>query len=151
MRRLSCLAACLLLAGCITNPFGASGDGPSLSPEGQDAYHVLRDADFFSSGCVGFACVPPPTVEAFRVLIEDPGADAAFKSLLDEASLAGQLYALAGVYYTDADRFGLYAAPYRRTSKKVEYWSGCIGGRSAVRDLVTEIASGDLPRSIRGY
>lgn len=150
MRPFVLLMACACLSACATDPFSSSGSELSLSPAGQDAYGVLREASFFSGACVGIACTTPPTVEAFRILIGEPKADAAFKSLMREAPLEGQLFGLVGVYYTDADRFDLYAASYRRSNREVGFAQGCILGREPVREVVAEIADGTLPRSIRG-
>ena len=140
----------LLLSACASDPFTDSETYLRLSLAGQEAYDVLRAAPFFSDACVGFACIPPPTVEGFRVLIEEPEADAAFEALLAEANLEGQLFGLVGIYFTDPTRFDRYAAPYRRSNVKVDFRSGCVGRRTTARELTGEIADGSLPHSIRG-
>ena len=60
-----------------------------LSPTGQTAYKKLLKFTEFEE----------------PVFKEDEKVSEAFKSLLNEATLAGQLYALCGIYYTDSDFF----------------------------------------------
>ncbi len=151
MRSFLFLLCCVLLSACAADPFTDSDVYAGLSPAAQEAYATVRDAPYFSDACVGFACIPPPTVEAFRVLIEEPLADKAFKSLMNEASIEGQLFGLVGVYFTDADRFARYASRYQHSGAKVDFVSGCVGRRTTARELVDEIIQGRLPESIRGY
>ncbi len=148
MRLLVCTFCALVLSACA---FDANTDDLPLSAEGQHAYDVLRDAEMFSGDGVGFAGLMPATVEQFRVLIAEPEADAAFKTLMGEATPAGQLFGLAGVYFTDAGRFAHYADHFRRSSERVSIMQGCIMQRTSVGRVVPDIADGTFPRSIRGH
>jgi hypothetical protein len=58
-------------------------------------------------------------VKAYRELLKRPQSDIAFKSLLKEATLPGQLYALCGVYYTDHSFFLTVIEEYKNRSDYV--------------------------------
>ena len=85
--------AALLLCSC-----GEGGKKPQALPklttEGQRAYKTLLVADTFSDDAVGEAGEIPDTVRAFRLLLKETEADMAFKRLVSEATLPGQLYGL---------------------------------------------------------
>lgn len=150
------LAAALVLAAtclsaCASDPFTDSGAYAALSPAGQQAYGVLREAPFFSDACVGFACTTPPTVEAWRVLAEEPQAEAAFEGLVRDASLPGQLFGLVGLYYSDAEAYARHARRYARADLPVDYFLGCVRAQVSTQKIVRLIEDGYLPRSIRGF
>ncbi len=109
---------------------------PDLSAQGVKAYDIVRTTDTFSSAHVGFAGTTPAVVWAFRDLLAETNADAAFKSLLQEATLPGQLYALCGLWFTDQAEFKKQVARYRAMPGKVKTMVGCSVGDDALADLV---------------
>jgi hypothetical protein len=110
-----------------------------LSGDGQKAYHVLLTASQFEDGAddvIACAVQPSRLIAGYRTLLKEPSADAAFKSLLDHATPAGQLYALCGVYYSDHPFF---LAVLRKHTERTDYVStqfGCVRGRMRVSDIV---------------
>jgi hypothetical protein len=115
---------------------------PALSGPAREAYVTLRDAATFSSGRVGAAGLLPQEVYAFRTLKDDPMADAAFKSLLKEATPAGQLYALCGLWFTDPGAFKTEAERLKRANGEVDTLAGCVGMKSHMADIIESTVPG---------
>jgi hypothetical protein len=88
---------------------------------------------------------PSVLVEAYLKLLKQPQADVAFKSLLKEATLPGQLYALCGVYYTDHSFFLTVIEEYKNRSDYVMITFGSIGGVMPVSRIV-EVKAPDVVR-----
>lgn len=107
-----------------------------LSVEGQKAYRTILAAERFEDKAIGYGAVRSKLVEAYCVLLKEPAADAAFKSLLEHATLPGQLYALCGLYFTDPNSFRSAAEKFRHSEERADTLSGCIGGLRAVSTLV---------------
>jgi hypothetical protein len=107
-----------------------------LSKEGQAAYARLLEATVFEQGFVGFAGLPSQNITAFNVLLKEKEADAAFKSLLDKARTAGQLYALSGLFYTDHKTFIVEIEKFKSSSETVNSISGCIMAEEKVAEIV---------------
>jgi hypothetical protein len=77
--------------------------------------------------------------------LKEWSADEAFKSLLEKATPAGQLYALCGVYYTDHAFFLRIIDKHKIRSDYVKVQSGCIGGNMPASKIVEM----DAPNVIR--
>jgi hypothetical protein len=122
----------------------------------QKAYNVLLHADRFSGPMIGITGRMPETVEALLSLVQAPQASEAFKALLEEATLPGQLYALCGIYFTDRKAFKQAVERYRYRDDSVETQFGCKVGFNRVSDLVetssplgTDILGGGYPAQFR--
>ena len=74
-------------------------------------YYVLRTAHGFGSG--GWSTF------AFRRVLQRDDADTVFKDLLEQATLAGQLYALCGLWFTDAAVLEREIEHYRDIEREV--------------------------------
>ena len=85
---------------------------------------------------------------AWRVILQSPGRDSVFRDLLETATPAGQLYALAGLRYglyvvgTDSSEYWSASARLSRNSQWVWTTIGCIGSRAPLNELVKQIDSG---------
>lgn len=133
-----------------TQPTSTTTPAKTPEPEIRQAYETLRAARTFAGAHVGIAGTTPDTVLALRLLLEAPAADSLLKRLLDEATLPGQLYALAGLYLVDPDHTRAAAARYLASDAEVETMFGCIGGEQKVSDLAAQILDGDLLRALAG-
>lgn len=107
-----------------------------LSPEGQKAYENLLKAARFKQGAVGYAGTMSPYVESFNVILKEKAADEAFKALLNEATTAGKLYALCGLYFTDYETFQKETGKYAKSEESVEAMSGCMIFSEKIANLV---------------
>lgn len=107
-----------------------------LSEAGQTAYQSLLRAGNFEEGYLGAAAERSSLVTAFYILSKEPNADSAFKSLLENATLAGQMYALCGLYKTDHDFFVEAVEKYRNSREEVQVASGCLIMPQKVKDLI---------------
>jgi hypothetical protein len=107
-----------------------------LNDEGKKAYDTLAVAKRFEDVAIGFAGAPSMLVKAYRELLKQPQADVAFKSLLKEATLPGQLYALCGVYYTDHSFFLTVIEEYKNRSDYVGTLFGDVGGDMPASEIV---------------
>jgi hypothetical protein len=122
---------------------------PPKEPSGaltrEAAIQVLETTDTFAGVSIGFGGERSKESCAFAVVSRERDAAEIFRSLLGKASLAGQLYALCGLYSTDPDGFKEAVEPYRRSTDEVKTMFGCIGGRQKVSALVENTS----PRTIR--
>jgi HEAT repeat protein len=107
---------------------------------------LLLTTDCFAGSAVGDSCRPSWQVSAFRMLLESPHSDAAFKDLLARARLPGQLYGLCGLYFTDPVSFRVVLEKYARMDAEVdEQLGGCIVFTVAV----SRIARRSSPNVVR--
>jgi len=106
------------------------------------AYSKLLNAEVFSGARVSFDGHMPLTVRAFLILLQAPQADELFKSLLEEATLVGQLYALCGLHSVDNEFLKDVVERYRYQDDEVETMFGCIVGSHKVSDLIPDILNG---------
>ena len=116
-----------------------------LSIKGRAAYTTIDTATIFCDEFVGLGNRTPEVVIAFRTLLKEKQADHAFKTLLKEATIAGQLYALCGLYYTDHTYFMQAIQPYRSSRQEVEIFMGCV----IMRDTVANIVEQDDRETVR--
>ena len=107
-----------------------------LSAEGQQAYETLLVAKEFEGKALGYSGSPSKLVEAYNIILKETSADAAFKSLLEKATLPGQLYALCGLWFTDNAFFRTTVENYRRSDKWVGTQFGCIIGGMPIAELI---------------
>lgn len=92
---------------------------PSLSPLGHEAFERLLHARRFTDDAIDYAGVTPNEVIALRLLWREPQALETFEALLESATLAGQLFALCGLYYTAPTRFEEAVQAYRDRSEQL--------------------------------
>lgn len=118
---------------------------PELSAEGLRAYQKVKKAEMFCSAAVGYAGTTPEVVWSFRDLLKEKNADAAFKALLQEATVPGQLYGLCGLWFTDQAAFKKEVARYGAMRGKVWTMMGCMIGE----DVIAEVVVSPYPTPIR--
>lgn len=111
-------------------------DAKKLSPQGQKAYEHLLKAERFEQGAVGYAGTVSRYIESFNLLLKEEAADEAFKGLLNEATTAGKLYALCGLYFTDYETFQKETENLAKSAESVETMSGCLISSEKVANLV---------------
>lgn len=128
------LSACCFLGTAKAEPAGLGDQAKN--------YEVIKNAPEFCATAVGVAGSTPAVVYAFRDLIADPAADAAFKSLLTEAKLPGQLYALCGLWFTDPLAFKTEVEKFRSMKGEVRMVDGCEIAPQRVSELVESKAPG---------
>lgn len=127
---------------------GAFEEG--LAPEIQPAYRLLRTTAVFSGAAVGVAATTPDTVQALRLILKDPAAEDIFRQLLAEATPAGQLYALAGLYVINPEFARTAATPYESSQEMVRTQFGCVNAEMPISEVTEQILEGSLPRALAG-
>ncbi len=80
-------------------------DVTALSEHGRSAYQSLLKERQFAIGGVGYGGITSEGEKAFDVLSEEKQSVLAFKSLVNDATLAGGLYGLFGLKLADCDCF----------------------------------------------
>ncbi|HYU22429.1 MAG TPA: hypothetical protein VEM60_04750 [Candidatus Dormibacteraeota bacterium] len=111
------------------------------------AVTILQNAEQFSSASVGYAGMTPNEVIAWRVIAFRADAESTFLKLLDTATPAGQLYALAGLRFRSNALFTREAEQFKSRSDKVHIISGCIVWSTPFDEIVTQIGRGEWVRS----
>jgi len=106
------------------------------------AYNVLLHTDTFYGPAVGAAGIVPETVFAFLSLLQTSEAKERFSSLLEEGTLAGQLYALCGLYIIDHEFFKEAVEQYRHLDSEVRTMFGCIASHCKVAELIESASPG---------
>jgi hypothetical protein len=127
----------------------ARADTLALSAAGAQAYAKLHDAVTFESARIGFAALESENAKAFRALLAEPSAAAAFARLAAEGKPVGRLYGLAGLYLADRAAYDAAAAGFRRDDTQVHTIDGCVMWPRPVREVAAFIASGQIPRELR--
>src|SRR5688572_24080014 len=125
------LAAAATSSGCASAP-----SAPRSSAAREEAIRVLETAETFAGPSVGIAGRTSDQACAFAVLVDEPDAADIFRGLLTRARVAGQLYALCGLYLTDASGFARAVEPYRRRPDHVRTLFHDKGGAETVGTLV---------------
>ena len=116
-------------------------DRPTIAWE--EAMDVLRKAPRYFSASVGYGGVVPDEVVAWLTILSTPSsADSLFVDLLDTATPAGRMYALAGLRAIDPLQFRLRARLFRRSPDPVNTLVGCIGSTMTTAEIVAELDRG---------
>ena len=108
----------------------------------QQAYDTLQAAGMFTIGGVGIAGTVTAEEQAFRKLLQQPDAAAQCKRLLEEATSAGQMYALLGLRTLDGAAFRAAVPRYKDTKEMVATASGCIVTHLPATQIAKEIEEG---------
>jgi len=136
------LGISLLTAGC------SDSTTPQQENQQPKEYEILLSADKFYGAHIGFGGTTPPTVYAYRDLLDHPNADDAFKDLIEEGTMPGRLYGLAGVYFTDPSSLPDLSRRFLESSESVPAFFGCILSDTRVKELAQRIVDGSLPREL---
>jgi hypothetical protein len=118
---------------------------PQLTEKGQKAFQTLRTASRFEATRIGRGLQLSKLVAAYRVLLEEEKRLEALKLLLERATIAGQLYALSGLFDTDYNFFLSAVEKYKVSDQSVTTYSGCIVEEKQVREIVFL----DKPNTVR--
>lgn len=102
----------------------------------QEAYTTLYKATKFSYEPVGYAGSMTKEIEAFSKIRNSRYAKKVFEELEREATAAGKLYALCGLYYLDYDYYYMVIDEYSKSDIQVETFSGCTKGNESIKDLI---------------
>jgi hypothetical protein len=138
MKRTLIFTWMLMLSACSTPK-------PPLSGQGNKAYRIVKKTDMFYDSAVGYGGDTPEVVHAFQELLNEKRADAAFKALLEKATLPGQLYALCGLWFTDPEEFKRQVPHYSSLKSKVPVMMGCV----VAEDSVSELVKCNRPETVR--
>lgn len=124
MRVGTALLMMLLLAGC--------------SMVGESPMGVLRTAEEIQSATVGPAAATSYYVRAYRRILSRPGSARDFADVYRDATPAGKVYAMAGLYDTDRRTFDrLIQTDFINPGATLSYTDGCLV-RAMDRDEVRE-------------
>ena len=116
-------------------------DRPAMAWE--EAMDVLRRAPRYASASVGDGGVVPDEVVAWLTILSAPyAADSLFVDLLETATPAGRMYALAGIRAIDPLQFMLRARLFRRSREPVNTFVGCEGSTMTTAHIVAELDRG---------
>jgi len=124
-------------SSCFQTARLASKHEINARPQIRKAYALLHDAEEFTSTHLDVAGVPSCLVVAFQTVLESRDAKAAFRSLLAEATLEGQLYALSGLYFVDQEDFAAQLPRYLAMTTPVNTHFGCAESQTPVHLVVS--------------
>ena len=65
--------------------------------------------------------------------------------LIEEGTMPGRLYSLAGVYFTDPSSIPDLSRRFLESSESVPAFFGCVLSDTRVKDLAQRIVDGSLP------
>ena len=106
---------------------------------------TLRTAAMFSIGPVGFAAQTSPEELALKAILRGPDPVPALLGVLEEATPAGELYALLGLSVADPATFRREAERLRTGelgAREVSTMTGCIVSPERFEELVERIERG---------
>ena len=107
-----------------------------------DDWNTLKAAEWFALGGIGVAGTTSKEEIAFRSLLKEPNAVAKLKTLLSGANLAGQCYALLGLYVLHDAAYEQNVAHYKSSSARVKTVAGCTIMEQPVSSIVSNIVAG---------
>ena len=108
----------------------------------QQTYDTLKAAEMFTVGGIGYAGTISAEEQAFRKLLQQPEPAVRCKKLLEEATPAGQMYALLGLRLLDAEAFRAAAPRYKHAKENISTARGCIVMHFPAADIAKQIAEG---------
>jgi hypothetical protein len=117
-----------------------------LSSEGD--WNTLKSAQWFALGGIGVAGTTSKEEKAFRSLLEEPNAISKLKALLSEANLAGQCYALLGLYLLRDAAYQENSARYKSSDARVKTVAGCMITEQPISSVVSNITAGRYDRTL---
>jgi hypothetical protein len=117
----------------------------------EDAVYILSTTDVFADVAIGIGGSPSAEACAFITVARQQDASSLFNELLHHAKLAGQLYALCGLYLFDKPTFETEVHRYQQSAQEVATSIGCIVSGETVGELVqsTDVRNLDISRG--GY
>jgi hypothetical protein len=146
LERIAVTLASILLCACRADPAPSRSAPPAagssakavaeLPPEARAAYERLRSAERFVDSMVGYDGGLPQEAIDLRALVRADPRGAACARLLDEATPAGKLLALCGLWRLDPARFEAGVASLRGDPTQVTVHSGCEILREPLGDIL---------------
>lgn len=117
----------------------------------QAEYELLRDAKVFVGHCSNF---PGPLrisdeAHAYRSVLAHPEADKHFKALRESEGIPGQMYGLAGIYFTDPEHLRAAIVPYLEWAEPIASLGGDIQLYTEIKDIAEAIDGGFIPTRLR--
>ena len=79
---------------------------------------------------------------ALRSLLHEPNAGSKLKALLSEGTLAGQCYALLGLYLLHDRAYQENVVRYKSSDARVKTVAGCMISEQPVSSVISNIAAG---------
>lgn len=110
--------------------------------EKSNPHTVVRTAERFTIGPVGYAGQESSAETAFREILSTPDAAKQFETLISSASVSGQLYALLGLKLAKSAQFKKHLKKYESDGTPVETMDGCIVEHTTVKALARKIRKG---------
>jgi hypothetical protein len=106
-----------------------------------DDWNTLKAAEWFALGGIGVAGTTSKEERALRSLLHEPNAASKLKALLSEANLAGQCYALLGLYVMHDAGYQENVSRYKSSGARVKAVGGCMITEQSV-SVVSNIEAG---------
>lgn len=124
---------------------GTSDDSQLTLPSRERSINVLTNTNVFAGTAVGEGAEPSEEALAFARIFNQEDADALFKQLLKQGTLAGQLYALCGLYFSDQPVFQSAVTSLKDSKYEVDLYWGCLRWSRPA----SELAQSSSPAAVR--
>jgi hypothetical protein len=108
----------------------------------------LARENAFALGGVGYAGTMSGGEKDLRAILTQPDAVQQLQSLLQDASPAGQLYALLGLRLRDRPAYEQAVPAFRNRSDVISTMHGCILMKEKMDAIVKQIEHGDYDTSL---
>jgi hypothetical protein len=110
-------------------------------------YRTLANAPYFASPAVGFLAAEPDEAKAFVGIAKARWGGTVFKYVLLRGTIAGKVYALAGLRRTNPRFFWVAVQPFRMWSGEVTTFFGCVMSHETVSSVIS--SEKELPVRLR--
>jgi hypothetical protein len=131
------------LATCTLVVLAALGTcSAALGAQPPDPFEVIKSADSFKMGPVGYGGTTSREEYAFRKLLKEPDAARQFRALLRTGTTAAQLYGLLGLKLSKDPGFERAYRRFVATKRQVHIVEGCLGSEEDARAVAREIRDG---------
>jgi len=122
--------------------------GAACGLSSNEDWNTLKAAQWFALGGIGVAGTTSKEERALRSLLDEPDAAGKLKALLPEANLAGQCYALLGLYILHDAAYQKNLDRYKSSDARVKTVGGCMITEQPVSSVVLNIAAGRYDRML---
>jgi hypothetical protein len=114
-----------------------------------EADSIVRNAESFAMGGVGFAGTMSAGERALRQVLKESDASSRLESMIPNATAAGKLYGLLGLRARDRAAYARALQMCRPIDTNVETVHGCVVGHESFRDVVQRIEHGDYDAPLK--
>lgn len=137
------------MGGCSSKNIFDSGCIRGYTSDANDPFHLLKTADCFRIGPIGYGADTSPEKIALVKIMNQSDSYVVLEKLFYQASPAGQLYALAGLRLVDKTKYEKLLMQIKHRNREISSQLGCIVQEEPIGNIVEDIERGEFDADIQ--